>query len=179
MLCHVWEIVLASLRHQAISQSGTIYKEAQLIFLASRVELGKFFFRIYHAQFSRQGDIDHAWLNHVRMGLVAQEGFHVISQVCCLQLAVSRRDGQHFVSEGFHRSRFMHLNMPSLHTNNSFASQEEGVDDCGVGLCATNQEKHISLFITNRLAYLFLGRFAVWVESISRCLVIIRLAEIL
>ena len=157
MLCHVWEIVLASLRHQAISQSSTIYEEAQLIFLASGVEVGKFLLSIDHTQFSRQGDIDHTWLNHVRMGLVTQEGFHVISQVCCLQLAVSRRDSQHFVTEGFHRPRLMHLDMSCLYTNDSFASQEEGVDDCGIGLCATNQEIYISLFIANRLAYFFLG----------------------
>ena len=70
----------------------------------------------------------------------------------------------------------MYLDMSCLHTNNSLASQEDGIDDCRVGLGSTHEEGNIRIFHADGLANLLFGGFCIGVKSISGSLLVIGLA---
>ena len=81
------------------------------------------------------------------------------------------------MSERLHSARLMHLNMSSLHTNDSLTTQQYRVDDRCVGLRTSHKEEHVSLLVIYSLANLLFCRFCIMVIAITRSLIIVGSAK--
>ena len=173
MLCQPGQGYVGLGGGKTVSQTCSVGIQQQVVASAHFLYVLYFLLGVEHAQFSRHGDVDHAWQYHVGICLVGQKGRHVPVYPLCCEFASFGGNYQNLMSVGLNGTRFVHVNMCRFCGNDTFTSQQEGVDDGLVCLRSAYQEEDVGLGATNGLSYLLLGTCRVWVGTIAGGLVVV------
>ena len=105
--------------------------------------------------------------------LVGKEGRHVLVYSLGREFATLGGDYQYLVSVGFYGTGFVHVDVGRFSSNDTFASEEQGIDYSLVCLCASDEEEYFSLGHAYGLAYPCLCALGVWVGTVSRGLYVV------
>ena len=116
------------------------------------------------------GDVNHSRRDGMLVGLVGIIVVYVSSHIRRAYLAVVLWQGEHLVSRSLYRARLVHVDVCRLCGKHALVAGKDGVDDCGVCLCASHKEMNPSVLQRAGVENEPLRTTAVLVESVARSL---------
>ena len=154
MMSHPSKVEIASLCHQAISQSCTIDVERHLILSANVIDGFQFYLIIYSTHFRGHSHIHHSRHSHVFPRGVGKESFEIGMQVVGRHSSFVRRQGYDLVSACLHSPRLVNVDVRRLNGNHGLIRPQQSIDDRCISLRSACQEEDVCLWALTRLANL-------------------------
>ena len=105
------------------------------------------------------------------------ERLKVMLQVVGGHLAIARGQGDDFVPSKLDGASLVDCDVSGLHGHHTLMTVQQSVDDRGVGLRSSSEEKHISLWTTDGCSDSLPGRLTKWVLSVALSLDHVGFAE--
>ena len=144
--------------HKAVTQTGTVHKQRQGVFLTHCVNIREFLLGIERTVLRREGNIHHTGEDHMVVGTVGVITFQIVLKILGRHFAFPLRQRQYLVAGVFHSAGFVHGNVAGLGRHNALVVPEHGGNDGGIGLGTAGEEEHLRLGAAHRFADAGFGR---------------------
>ena len=150
-----------------VAEPGSVDVEPSSVFLGHIVDGRELLCAVHRAEFGGEGEIYQLRLNDVVAAAVgpvcAEDLFQFVRPY--LSVVVMGK-GDYFVSGEFNCAGFVHVDVAGRGGYGTLPGLEQGVDDSGVGLRASNQEKDVGVGVRAGFADALFGAFAVFVNAV-------------
>lgn len=148
---------VAGIAGKAVTETGTIDEEGNLCLLTDGMELLQFLTSVEGAVFCGIADVKHPRSHHVLISLVGIELTDVGLNFGRRNLAVVSRKGEYLMATRLDGTRLVDVDVCGLGSQYAFVMREEGIDDGGVGLGASDEEVDVETIIGTSLTHKLLS----------------------